>query len=132
MPVIDLTKIRTEKDWRNRIKDGVKKTFSWGRDRIVNTVEYVKEHPQEAATIAGTAMAVVGGVTKGARAINKHRELRQEKWHREREVYDHSTGMYLQTRRKLKKDDIDRINRIMRKTGKKKSEVMSELNLLKK
>ena len=99
MPVIDLTKIKTEKHWTNRVKDGAKKAANWTKDRIVNTVEYVKENPQGAATIVGTVLAVSGGLTKCIKAVNRHKAIRQEKWHREREVYDHSTGMYLQTKR---------------------------------
>ena len=132
MPVIDLNKIKTEKHWTNQVKDKAKKAISWTVEKVTHTVEYVKANPKETAAILASALAVVKGASKGMHAVNRHRELKQEKWHREREVYDHSTGMYLQTNRKLKAADIEQINRIMRQTGKKKSEVMADLNLLRK
>ena len=131
MPVLDLNKIHTEKEWKNRAKNGFKKGAFWIKNKVDNTIEYVKSNPQGAATIVATVTAIIGGGSKLMKSVNKHRELRQEKWHREREVYDHSTGMYLQTKRKLTKNDIVRINNLMRSTGKKKSEVMHDLNLLK-
>lgn len=132
MAVLDFNKNTIERTPVEKVRYAVKTGFNWTAEKVKNAVEYVKEKPQEAATIVGMVLAASGGVTKVAKVINRHVALRQEKYHREREVYDHSTGMYLQTRRKLRKDDIDRINRIMRETGKKKSEVMSELNLLKR
>lgn len=128
MPVIDLNDIRTEKDWRNRIKVFSKKTFQKAQD----AVKYVKDNPKEAMTQLGVIAAVLGGTTKVIKSVNRHNRLRQEKYHREREVYDRSLNMYVTTRRKLTKKDLDRINEIKRKTGKRTSEVLSDLNLLKR
>lgn len=128
MPVIDLDKIRTENHWTNKVKDFGRKVVSKGKD----IYEYVKNDPQSAMKAAGVFVALTGGATKVIKTVNRHKTLRQEKFHREREVYDRSLNMYLTTKRKLTKADFDKINKIKRRTGKRTSEVLSDLNLLKK
>lgn len=132
MPVIDLNKIRTEKQWQNRLKDGAKKVGKWTLEKSQEAFEFVKENPQAAALMVGALTAVTGGVKRIARSVDHHAQRRHEQYHRDREVYDHSLNMFLTTKRKLKQKDVDRINEMMRKTGKRKSEVMSDLGLLKK
>ena len=128
MPVIDLNKIKTENHWTNRVKRFGKAALEKGKD----LVDYVKEDPKRAIEIAGLVTAVTGGASKVVRTVNRNKELRQEKFHREREVYDRSLGMYVVTKRKLTKADLDKVNEIRRKTGKRTTEVLSDLNLLKK
>lgn len=128
MPVIDLNQVRTEKHWTNRVKDFGKKACKKAKE----TVEYVKNNPEQAMARAGAIAAILGGTTKVVQSVNRHIALKQEKHHREREVYDRSLNMYLETRRKLTKKDFDKINEIKRKTGKRTSEVLSDLGLLKR
>lgn len=132
MPVIDLNKIKTENHWTNKAKDKLKEVGRKTLEKSKEAVEFAKENPQAAALIVGAVTAVTGSVKKIARTVDNHAQRRHEQYHRDREIYDHSLNMYLTTKRKLTKKDVDRINEMMRKTGKKKSEVLSELGLLKK
>ena len=131
MPVIDLNKIKTENHWTNRLKDKAKAIGKKIVQKTGETVEFAKENPQAAALIVGGVTTVAGGVKKVLRTIDNHAQRRHEQYHRDREIYDHSLNMYLTTKKKLSKKDVDRINEMMRKTGKKKSEVLSDLGLLK-
>lgn len=131
MPVIDLNKIRTENHWTNRLKDKAKEIGKKVVKKTGEAVEFVKENPQAAALMLGAVTTVAGGVKKISRVIDNHAQRRHEQYHRDREIYDHSLNMYLTTKKKLSKKDVDRINEMMRKTGKKKSEVLSDLGLLK-
>lgn len=115
-----------------RAKNKAKDAGKWTLGMVRNTIDYAKNNPKDALAFVTLGTTAIGGVNKIFRSINRHRTLRQEKYHREREVYDRSLNMYLVTKRKLKKSDLDRINAYMRKTGKKKSEALSDLNLLKR
>ena len=132
MPVINLNEMKVERTIPEKIKHTAKNCYNWACDKVRNTVEYVKENPQGAAAIAGIVMTVTGGATKLVRSVNRHQAIRQEKFHREREIYDHSSNQYLVTKRKLRKDDIDRMNKLRREKGLKVSEALSELDLLKR
>ena len=132
MPIIDLKTGKVERNFLENAKFRANQAKDWVVEKVQNTVEYVKENPQGAATIIGIGMTVVGGTTKIVKAVNRHQAIKQEKWHREREIYDHSAKVYLTTKRPLRKDDIDRMNKLRREKGLKVSEALSELNLLKK
>lgn len=124
---------RTMEDFLNGKETVKEKIWSFGQKgltKVKETVEWVKENPQAAAILAGGVTAVAGVAKKGIRAIDKHASLRQEKSNKERYVYDHSLNMYLKTKRPLNRKDVERIN-AQRKTGKKLSEILEELDLLK-
>ena len=132
MPVINFKENKIERTFWEEVKFRVKKGYDWSVEKVGNTIEYVKENPQGAATIAGIIATVTGGATKLVRTVNRHKAIRQEQWHHDREIYDHSSNQYLTTRRKLTKVDIDKMNKLRREKGLKVSEALSELNLLKK
>ena len=131
MPYIDLNKIKTENHWTNRIKDGVKRFGRKAKEKVVGAVEYVKDNPEAAATLLAAGGAAFGAISKLTKGVIRHVNLRQERYNKERYVYDHSLNMYLHTKRKLKNKDVANINRL-RKQGLSKSEAMMKLNLLKK
>lgn len=130
MPVIDLKKIRTENHWTNRVKNGVKKVTRTVVDKTKEGIEFVKENPQTAATLIAAGGALLGGAHKITKGIQRHVNLKQEKYNKERYIYDHSLNMYLKTKRPLKKSDYDKIT-TMRKNGMKLNEALSKLDLLK-
>ena len=126
MPVIDLNKIKTEKD--KNFGDKLKDICKDAKEKAGKGIEWIKENPREAVGIFGAAAAIFGA---GAKAINKNVTARQERYNKERFIYDHSLNAYLETNRKLTNNDIVRINEERRKTGKKLSEVLAEMHLLK-
>lgn len=132
MPVLNLKDGKIERTFLESVKFHAIRAKDWTVEKVRNTVEYVKENPQGAATIVGLGATIIGGTTKLVKSVNRHQAIRQEKWHHDREIYDHSSNMYLTTKRKLTRDDIDRMNRLKREKGLKTSEALMQLNLLKK
>lgn len=126
MPVIDLNKIKTKKD--KTFGDKLKYICKNTKEKVGNGIEWIKDNPKEAIGLLGAGAALIGGATK---AINKHITVRQERYNKERFIYDHSLNAYLETKRKLTNNDVVRINEERRRTGKKLSEVLAEMNLLK-
>ena len=131
MPIMDLKTGKIERTQVENVKFYLSQVKDWAVTTVRDTVEYVKENPQKAVTIVGLIGTVTGGAAKLVRSVNRHQAIRQEKWHRDREIYDHSSKQYLTTKRKLTKTDIDRMNKLRREEGLKVSEALSRLNLLK-
>lgn len=131
MPVIDMKTGKIERTFIENVKFGVVRAKDWTVEKVRNTIDYVKEDPRKAMEAIGVVTLITGGLTKGVRAINKGRAIREERHHRDLEIYDHSNGQYLELKRKLKKEDIDRLNNLKRK-GLRTSEALSRMNLLKK
>ena len=131
MPVIDMKTGKIERNFIENVKFGVVRAKDWTVEKVRNTVNYVKEDPKRAMEAIGVVTLITGGLTKGVRAINKGRAIREERHHRDLEIYDHSNGQYLELKRKNKKEDIDRLNNLKRK-GLRTSEALSRMNLLKK
>lgn len=118
MPKIDWNEIWSKKD----------RIYGELKEKASSSIEWVKENPKEAVGIFAAAGAIVGGIGK---TINKQVTVRQERYTKERFIYDHSLNAYLETKRKLTNNDIVRINEERRRTGKKLSEVLAEMKLLK-
>ena len=108
-----------KKSWKDKLKD------AWN-----STKEYVRDNPEQVIAIATVTAAGIGGATKLVNSVNRHRQIRQEQFRRDRQVYDRSMGMYLTTNRKLTKQDYDRVNAYRRRTGKRTGEALSDLGLL--
>ncbi len=102
-----------------------------GGKKAKQGIRWVMDNPEKAAALGAAATAFSGGIHKVTRIISRHVALHKEQTLKDRYVYDRSLNMYLKTKRKLTRKDMDNINRQMRKTGKRKSEVMSDLHLLK-
>ena len=126
MPIIDLNKIKTEND--KTIGDKFKDVWAGVKSKANDGIEWVKKNPKEATGIFAAGAAIIGGLGK---TINKQITARQERYTKERFIYDHSLNAYLETKRKLTNNDIVKINEERRRTGKKLSEVLAEMNLLK-
>lgn len=131
MPVIDLNKIRTEKHWANRFKDGIKKGGYFVKTKVQEGVQFVKENPEATAAILTTGTAAVEGTRRLIIGVERQINKRRERHDRDRRTYDHSLDIWLETKRKMTKKDIDRMNELMRR-GYKKSEALSMLKLLKR
>lgn len=126
MPVIDLKNIKTEKD--KNFGEKLKDVWNNTKRKTGESIEWIKENPKEAVGIFAASATIVGGIGK---TISKHVTAKQVQYNKERFIYDHSLNAYLETNRKLTNNDVIQINEERRKTGKKLSEVLAEMHLLK-
>ena len=129
MAVIDLNKIRTEKHWTNRLKDGVKRFGNAVVRKVGEAIEFVRENPQAAATLVAAGGALIGGVHRISKDIIKHQNLKQEKYNKEMYVYDHSLNLWLKYKRPLTAEDYENIAQL-RKQGMKLNEALLALDLM--
>lgn len=128
MPVIDLNKIRTEKHPVNRIKDACKKA----KTKVTDTIIWVRDNPENTVAILGGATAAIKAISSIGKRLTRNAALRQEKYNKERYIYDRSLNTYVKIKRKLTQSDFVKINQMRKKTGKKVSEILSDLDLVSK
>lgn len=100
--------------------------------KVQEGVKWVIENPEKAAALTAFGAAITGGASKVLRGINKNVVARQELKEKRTRIYDHSMNAYLYTKRPLKAEEIARINRLRRETGKRVSEILEEMRLLKR
>ena len=112
----------------NAAKNVGKKTV----DTVGEAAKWVMENPEKAAAIAGTLSAIAGGANKVIRSIHRNFTLRQVEREKRTRVYDHSLNAYVYTKKPLTKEQIEFIHRERRRTGKKVSEIMAEMDILRK
>lgn len=74
--------------------------------------------------------AVIGGVTAGAGIISKASRHKSEKKLKERMVYDRNNGFYLETKRKLRNDELVYINK-RHQEGETIADILDDMRLLK-
>lgn len=99
------------------------------RGLIKGLLKWAGENPQNAAAIIFALAAGGKGAEKIFRSISRVITTKQEQYNKDRYVYDHSLGIYLKTKRKLTKADLELIDRLRRR-GFSKSQAMLKLNLL--
>lgn len=100
------------------------------KNKVIELVQWIKENPAEAAIVTTITTAAAGGLKRIARSIDRNVTVSRERYNKERYTYDHSTNTYVK-HRKLRNDDIRRINELRRKNpGMKMTEAMERLNLL--
>ena len=109
----------------NTFKYKVKETSH----KVGKTVcEWAEENPQAVTTIVvGTAL----GCVKIGKNIAKNQAMKSEQYWKDTHIYDHSTGRYVELRRKLKSSEYAKVIDRKETTGKSISVVLSEMGLLK-
>ena len=107
-----------------RTKETGRKIFVAG----ANAVKWTTDNPEKLAAIAGGA-AVINKLVRG---IHRNVTVRHEIYDRRHRVYDHSMNAYIHLKRPLKARDIERINEERRRTGKRVSEILTEMDLVKR
>lgn len=100
--------------------------------RVQNGIQWVIENPEKATALAAGGAALLGGANKVIRGVHRNVTVRRELYDKKHRVYDHSTNMYLYTKRPLKKADYDRIYAERRRTGKRVGEILSDMDLLRR
>lgn len=123
--------------WRikNKLRDAgrqVKDTAKKAGEKTKDIAKWIIENPDKAAAIAGTGAALAGGANKVIRSINRNVTLKQVEREKRTRVYDHSLNAYVYTKKPLTKEQIEFIHKERRRTGKKVSEIMAEMNILRK
>ena len=81
------------------------------------------------AEIIVLAPLVYGGVKTACRTANRAIEAKELKDHRDRHIYDRSTGQYYETRRKLTTAERLELERRLA-DGEKKGAILRSMNLL--
>ena len=98
---------------------------------VRKSVEWFNENKEFAITVAiPTAIAVVGGVNKMARSIDRKMDLKKEQELKDLRVYNRSTGDYLTLRRKMSaKEQVQFEAR--KRNGEPTAMILNEMGLLK-
>ena len=127
------------RELKDRVVDGGKRVFGKIKvvgEKVVNEtkdgIKWIIENPEKAAAIAGTGAALIGGANKIIRSINRNVTLRQTEKEKRTRVYDHSLNAYVYTKKPLTKEQIEFIHKERRRTGKKVSEIMAEMDILRR
>lgn len=126
--ILDFNTMEAIPDEKEEKKENI---FEKAKEKLSNGIQWVKEHPTEFGAILTGGAALMTGANKIVKGVNRTVTARQERYNKERFIYDHSLNAYLETNRKLTNNDIVRINAERRRTGKKLSEVLAEMHLLK-
>ncbi len=120
--------LETGKTALNKAKDLGIRIFDAGKGAVMWAVE----NPEKAAALAASGAALAGGANKVIRGVRRNVTMRQIEREKRTRVYDHSLNAYVYTKKPLTKEQIEFIHRERRKTGKKVSEVMAEMDLLRR
>ena len=119
-------------DIRRRTTDTAKKIGKKTAEEVKSIAKWVMENPDKAAAIAGTGAALAGGANKVIRSYHRNVTLRKAEKEKRTRVYDHSLNAYVYTKKPLTKEQIEFIHKERRRTGKKVSEIMAEMDILRK
>ena len=99
------------------------------KNLIKSLIKWASENPRSAAVVIFAIMAGGKEVNKLTKSVNRVVAAKQEQYNRDRYVYDHSLGIYLKTKHRLTKKDLEMIDRLRRR-GFSKSQAMIKLNLI--
>ena len=109
---------------RYQVTDAARRGAEKGRC----AVKWCIDHPDKfAALVGGIAVA-----NKLARNVKRSIVMEHEIYDKKRRIYDQSLKGWLYVKRPLTSRDIQRINEERRRTGKRVSEILAEMDLLKK
>ena len=81
------------------------------------------------AEIIILAPLVIGGVKAVARTANHAIDAKREQVHRDRHIYDHSSGQYFETKRKLTSAERLELERRLA-AGERKGQILRSMGLL--
>ena len=111
-------------------KETIKNMYESGKEKVKDGVEWIVNNPVAAGLIATTLTGLTATTGKIIRSANRNRQEKQETYNKERFIYDHSTGMYLKTKRKLNANDIAKIHALKKSKGWSMTETLMKLDLL--
>lgn len=97
-----------------------------------NTIRWAIENPDKAAALAATTAAVTGGINKVARCVNRNVTMKRIEREKRTRIYDHSLNAYVYTKKPLSAEQVEFVNRERRRTGKRVSEILYDMDLLRR
>lgn len=109
------------------------KTLKWNVQQTSRKAKdaacrWCAENPQAVTTIVvGSAI----GCVKIGKTLAKNQTIKREQNWKDTHIYDHSTGRYVELRRKLKGSEYAKVLDRKERTGKSISVVLAEMGLLK-
>ena len=104
-----------------RVKKTVKSAGKW-----------VIENPEKAATVMTAGAILTRSANRLARGVKRTAVDRRETLERRTRIYDHSLNGYVYVKHPLSSEQIAFINNERRRTGKKVSEILYEMDLLRR
>lgn len=121
MPILEIDKMKVQTKWQE-IKDK-----AWQKTKAA--VRWIEENPEAVGFILTAGTIAAGGIKKVCNTIGRQSTLRQERYNKERYIYDRSLGMYLHTRRPLTNRDFERIS-VRRKKGERLADILYSMGIL--
>lgn len=121
MPILEIDKMKVQTKWQ-QFKDK-----AWQKTQAA--VRWVENNPEAVGFILTAGTIAAGGIKKICNTIGRQSALRQERYNKERYIYDRSLGMYLHTRRPLTNRDFERIS-IRRRNGERLSDILYTMGIL--
>ena len=127
----------------NKMKQGVyrglEKTQLYIREgcyrakkKVTDAGRWVLNNPDKAAAVMAAGATLAGTAGKLTRSIHRNVTMRQEIREKRTRIYDHSLNAYVYTKRPLSAEQIEFVNRERRRTGKRVSEILYEMDLLRR
>ena len=109
------------------------KTAQWSIDNWVyhqkEKAERIWNEHKEEILVLGPVLIV--SAEKLIRSASRNQKLKEEKYRKEKCVYDQSSGCYLELRRKLTNQELLELDR-RKKNGESKIEILSSMRVLKR
>lgn len=114
---------KADKIWY-QTKEAGRKVILKGTD----AVRWAVDNPDKFAALCGGL--AIGN--KLVRSFHRNITVRHEIYDKKHRVYDQSTKAYVYIKRPLKARDIEYINQERRRTGKRVSEILTDMNLVRR
>lgn len=97
------------------------------KQKVEECKKFVVENKEVVVPII---VAGITGITTIVKKASKMIQLRQDTNHRNKEIYDHSTGTYWQLRKKITNNQREQLER-RKLNGEKTGQILRSMNLLK-
>lgn len=102
----------------------------WAK-RVKRTVEFVNDNKEVITVCVSGAIFAYRIVGKASNTYVRNKRINEERRHRDLEIYDHSTGMYLQLKRPMKADEVVYFTKRCKEGLEPKAMILRDMNLLK-
>lgn len=110
----------------NKIVEEAKRLYDKGKTKVLEGIEWAKDHPQETVAITGAGAAIIGGVSK---AIRKHEQVKLTTELKDLYVYDKKLGHYWKLRKPLSNNQWIVIQD-RQKSGERLGDILASMKVL--